>query len=249
MRRLSLSDFDLRGLQASALQDQYIAARTFLGYSAQYWADHFLNGDWEKNDGAVKKAISLCSLHLPASLAWFEIFQTLAVVGDVPESSISLSIASYFGLSEVVKQLHEEGADANAQEVDGWTPLHWASSLGHGAAVQQLLEAGADANAKEHNEGWTPLHWASSLGHDAAVWQLLEAGADANAKDYGGRMPLHVASENGHDTVVQQLLDAGADGNAKEEDGRTPLYWASQCGHNVVVQRLLEAGAKYGDEL
>jgi ankyrin repeat protein len=217
--QLSLSDFSLRSLQASPKREQYITKRTLLGYAACFWANHFRNSDWENSGRIVKKALSYFNPKSPASLAWFEIYQTLATEAR-PRSFTPLVIACYFGLSVVVQRLLEAGADANVKANDGRTPLHWASVDGHDAVVQRLLEAGADVNAKTNN-GWTPLYRASADGHDAVVQRLLEAGADVNAKTNYGLTPLYRASANGHDAVVQRLLEAGADANVKENDGWT----------------------------
>jgi hypothetical protein len=239
MWRLSLSDFTLQSFRASPERKKYIDTRTFLGYAAQFWADHCRNSDWENEDRVVKKALSYFNSELLASSAWFEMYQTLAP-DDSPESFTPLVVASHFGLIAVVQQLLETGTDANAKDNDGWTPLHWASMNGHDTVVQRLLEAGADANANNYN--WAPLYYASINGHDTVVQRLLEAGADANANNCNWA-PLYYASINGHDTVVQRLLEAGADVNVKDTNGWTPLYYACMNRHDMVVQRLLEAGA------
>ena len=104
VQRLSLSDFSLRSLRASPERDQYIAKRAFLGYAACYWADHFRNSDWENSDAVVKKAISYFNPKLQASLAWFEIYQTLGTRFR-PRSFAPLAVACSLGLSIVVQQL------------------------------------------------------------------------------------------------------------------------------------------------
>ncbi|KAK4206585.1 hypothetical protein QBC37DRAFT_356693 [Rhypophila decipiens] len=246
MRRLSLWDFSLKSLQTSQERDKYIAKRTLLGYSAQYWAEHFRKGDWNSGDWTIEKATKTALSHLnpqkPASLAWFEIYQMLETKSR-PPNFIPLIIASYFGHNTVVQQLLEAGAEVDAKDNDGRTPLHWASEQDHSTVVQQLLEAGAEVDAKD-NDGRTPLHWASAKGHGTVVQQLLEAGAEVDAKKNDGWTPLHWASLEGHSTVVQQLLEASAEVDAKNSDGWTPLHCASEQDHSTVVQQLLEAGAE-----
>jgi ankyrin repeat protein len=82
-----------------------------------------------------------------------------------------------------VSRLLSVGADVNAKDDHGETPLHWASQRGHVHVVQALVEHGADAEAKDSKE-WTPLHSASRWGHVQVVIELLKHGADVEAKDY-----------------------------------------------------------------
>lgn len=262
--RLSLSDFNLRSLQATEEPDQYIDDRTFLRYSAQYWADHFREGGWNGGDWAIKKAVAYCHPHIQASQAWFEVFRivvTRAVPGEaVPGGFLSLFVAAYFGLSKVVDRLPKEAfADLNLKDSrHEKSALSWAAGNGHLAVVQQLLSAGANVNARD-GFGSTALHNAACKGHDMVVQQLLAAGADANAKEkyawekpragtdaderYNGSTALHWAAMKGYQAVVQQLLSAGVDVNAKDDIGLTTLHWAANCGHDAVVQQLLEANA------
>jgi hypothetical protein len=68
MWRLSLSDFNLKTLQASKERDQYIAKRTLLGYSAQHWAEHFCKGDWNSGGWTIEKATQKALSHLNPQL-------------------------------------------------------------------------------------------------------------------------------------------------------------------------------------
>ena len=56
-----------------------------------------------------------------------------------------LHVSAYAGDGEMCKFLTDRGGlDANAQTVDGKTPLHCAASVGKGEAIDQLLMIGAD---------------------------------------------------------------------------------------------------------
>ena len=142
-----------------------------------------------------------------------------------------------------VKDLVEQGADVNAKDKYGRTPLYVASEEGHIDVVKYFVELGADVEAKDRF-GKTPLHVASRNGHIDVVKYLVEHGADMEAKDEDGRTPLHLASWNGYIGVVKYLVEHGADVMAKSKDGNTPLHEASEEeGHIDVVKYLLEHGA------
>ena len=85
---------------------------------------------------------------------------SLAIQGDVDRVSLLLKV----------------GADVDARDAGGWTPLHWASATGRETVVRLLLDKGADVNATK-TFGKTPLHIASERGHASIVRLLREAGA------------------------------------------------------------------------
>ena len=68
---------------------------------------------------------------------------------------------------ELMRALIGRGADLEAADQFGWTPLHAAASRGHAEMVCLLLEAGASAAASDE-DGKTPLAWAAMQGHEAA---------------------------------------------------------------------------------
>jgi len=78
------------------------------------------------------------------------------------------------GTVETVALLLAGGADVNAQDGDGQTPLHWAASNALNDVVNLLLERGADINARD-KYGNTPLQEAKAYwsGHDSTEIQEL----------------------------------------------------------------------------
>ena len=143
---------------------------------------------------------------------------------------------------ESVSRCLETGADANARDEGGRTPLMFATLLAPVGAVQILLEAGADVNARTE-EGRTPLTFGVASKRVEIVRTLLEAGADVNARREDGRTALMGAASREHVEIVRTLLEAGADVNARREDGRTTLISAASREHVEIVRTLLLAGA------
>ena len=70
-----------------------------------------------------------------------------------------------------------KGAEVNARNAYGWTPLHVAAAGGDPAVVALLLQHGADVHAQSHI-GTTPLDNATTRGgRKAVIDQLLAHGA------------------------------------------------------------------------
>ena len=80
------------------------------------------------------------------------------------------------GKTDLAIKKIENGADVNAKDNDGDTPLIWASCEGHTEIVKLLLAHGADVNTKD-NDGGTPLYYASSRGYIEVVNLLKQYGA------------------------------------------------------------------------
>ena len=89
-----------------------------------------------------------------------------------------------------VAELLASGADPNARDNDGNTPLHLASRNGHVEVAEMLLDLGVDPNAR-NNYNTIPLHFASQGGHLKLVQMLLDRCADVNVRDENYRTSLH----------------------------------------------------------
>jgi len=91
-----------------------------------------------------------------------------------------------------IQDLIKRGADVEAKNNKGLTPLHFASRDNHIEIAKLLLERGADVEAK-NNKGQTPLYWASWYNAIETAKLLLDRGANVEAKAIWGYTPFHMA--------------------------------------------------------
>lgn len=175
------------------------------------------------------------------------------------DGKTALHCASWKGHVEFVAFLIEHGADVDAKDQHGRTPMH----MTHNAAIARLLhEAGADISARD-NRDRTPLHHAV----DDLAEYLLSVGAEVDPVDKLGRTPLseaargdrgglgelliehgakvdlHIAAGLGMLDKVREFLDAGADANAVGHGGYTPLHLAAVHGLKEMIRLLVDRGA------
>jgi hypothetical protein len=147
------------------------------------------------------------------------------------------------GNLEQVKSLVARGADINALDRQGWTPLSTAIRRQRKEIAKYLIAQGADVTIPDRG-GMTPLHMAAFKGDVELVGLLIEKGADVNVKDKTSVTPLHFAAEYGWKDVVEFLLAKGADVNLQSSRGDNALSKARRRRHQEVVDLLLQHGAK-----
>ena len=142
----------------------------------------------------------------------------------------------------VAALLRDAGANLDALNHDGVSPLGSACAAGNWRLARFLLERGAHA---EIGGGQPALLSAAASDEDdaAGVQLLLRHKARVNACDAHGRSALHEAAAADHAEVCTALLDAGAEVNARAADGRTPLLDAVRNGAMHALEVLIAAGA------
>jgi ankyrin repeat protein len=141
-----------------------------------------------------------------------------------------------------VEALIAAGADVNAKDKSGETPLHMAAVRGHQEISSLLIAQGANVNAKDER-GLTPLHAAAWSGHKDTVALLIANGSEINAKGEDGVTPLHVSALSGSHKTMAFIINNGADINARNKDGMTPLHAAALTGQKEAVELLIDKGA------
>jgi ankyrin repeat protein len=91
--------------------------------------------------------------------------------------------------------LIHHGAEVNAVDVEGWTPLMYAVSFDEDDRVRALVQAGAAVDATD-DRGDSALMSASELGHKGCAIALMEAGADVFMVNNDGHGAFEVAADD-----------------------------------------------------
>ncbi len=122
-----------------------------------------------------------------------------------------LHVASGAGCVDVVESLLKLGADANALDGGGHTPLYSVAnecaSMAGPEIVRALVRAGSGVNACGGVTRATPLHMAARRGFKETAQALLDCGAASEAKDRKGDTPLQRALNCRRKEVAQLLKE------------------------------------------
>ncbi|MGH8770409.1 MAG: quinoprotein dehydrogenase-associated putative ABC transporter substrate-binding protein [Burkholderiales bacterium] len=144
--------------------------------------------------------------------------------------------------AERVQFLLEKGADINARDLQGFTPLINAARNGRSQMVAFLIERKADVHAKD-SDGWTAVLHAVLRNDGQSIRTLAKSGADLEALSPGGFTPLSLAIGDGKTEAAKALIESGVKlnhgvGKAKQ----TPLMLAiGGVAASVELSKLLIA--------
>lgn len=123
--------------------------------------------------------------------------------------AVNYSKSSADASFEMEALLIRHGANVNAVDHRGRTPLHYA-----------FVTIGAPFEYSHID----PVEVVTSL--------CSQKGCDVKVKDKWGSTPLHYAAQRGAQVCSLTLIKKGADVNAKDEDGNTPLALALHAKHS-----------------
>ncbi len=134
---------------------------------------------------------------------------------DLGDTEIELFRGVRNGQLTVIKNRLNKGADVNAVDNAGWTPLHWAAYFGRPYTCTYLIRRGANVNAlsaeridRRYHGRQTPLDVAEAAGHDEVAEKL---------KELGGVSGKNMPSEEDAEKLYKGIKDVLSSGETEKK--------------------------------
>ena len=154
-----------------------------------------------------------------------------------------------------MKLLIEHGANINAKDKMGRTPLYCALERGNDIEmVKFFVENGADVHStmKRGTLLHTACPYPSSPSREEKyniiemIKLLVEYGVNVNMKNEKGDTPLHMVCRcNNYVDATKLFIELGVDPNVKNNEGVRPLHLAAGMNRNFAnVKVLIDNGVE-----
>ncbi|MQL94559.1 hypothetical protein Taro_027210 [Colocasia esculenta] len=196
---------------------------------AQYIIEH--GGDANAADGARQTALHWAAVRGSIAAADVLLDNGARVEAADVNGYRAVHVAAQYGQTGFLNHIvAKHGADFDAGDNDGRTPLHWAAYKGFADTIRLLLFRNA-YQGQQDKEGCTPLHWAALRGNVEACTILVHAGTkqELMVKDKSGFTPAQLAADKGQRHVAYILS------NAKRLNG-------NHCGGRLCAGRIATIG-------
>jgi len=156
-----------------------------------------------------------------------------------PGGATPFMFAALYADLATVNDLLGRGADINAHDDEGATPLMWA--IGDAAKARALIERGANVNARSTHGRTALMIAAGQTGTASTVKLLLDKGARVDAVSsslFGTTTALTDAAYSGNEEAFKLLVAAGAD---LKKGGPAALGLSFRSGCMACADMLMKA--------
>ncbi len=179
-----------------------------------------------------------------------------------------LHVAAFGNHVKIAELLILKGANVNALDSTGSSPLHWANKKGNSEVAVVLIERGAELDRQTEEgerigrtcfslcfvlscprQGWTPLTLACEGSHTDVAKLMVCRGANINIVDKQGVSPLRVAVNTGNVELANFFLERNAEGiNDKVKDTHL-IDLACARKYYDLVELLIKHGARVTERI
>lgn len=167
------------------------------------------------DDGGWTPLIYASFAHRGADIVKFLLEQGAKVNVKPPKGAeyfrSALHCAVAGGSLDAAKLLVDHGADIDALDSEGATPLLTAVARGRMDIAEYLVEKGCDLDAKDTFLSRSPLHGAAIMGHSELASLMIDKGADVLVTDRKNKTPMDYAVYHGFKKLAHKLAENGAD--------------------------------------
>ena len=149
-----------------------------------------------------------------------------------------LHVTAERNYAKMAELLCSVGANLNATNHQGYTPLVISVARDSQGVAGTLLKNNANPDMQSELNGWSALHFAAQEDNHVMGELLCNFNADLNARTHESNTPLLIASMKHSKHMVSILLNRKADANACDSHGWTALHCAAQANASEIIPLL-----------
>lgn len=200
-----------------------------------------LGGDVNAADDKGKRGLHYaCEAGSVSTLQWLVAQQADLSARDADANTCMHLAVKARNSALFLTAVAEKGADKNAVNSKGQTPVAFAAALGKKPALDALINLGVDLNQAD-TEGFGALSRAIQLRRSDIALALIAAGANINTSAYA---PLNLAYDTNQMKIFEALIKAAVNVNiTHEKSGQALLIELIKKEKISYAKLVIEAGA------